>query len=89
MPSQSVYTCTLARAANVIGGPEALAEYLEVRPIHLHAWMNGTYETPTDVFLKAVDFLLERPTPAGAADRAARAGCDRTFAPAIAPGPAQ
>jgi hypothetical protein len=56
--SHSVYTRTLRRAVEVIGGFEALAAYLDVRPLHLHAWMNGTHETPTDVFLKVVDFLM-------------------------------
>ncbi len=56
--SQSVYVRTLVRAAEVMGGFEALAAYLDVRPIHLHAWMNGTRETPADVFLKVVDFLM-------------------------------
>jgi hypothetical protein len=56
--SQSVYMSTLRRAAEVIGGFEALAAYLDVRPIYLHAWMNGTLETPTDVFLKVVDLLM-------------------------------
>ncbi len=56
--SQSVYMRTLARAAEVIGGFEALAAYLDVRPIYLHAWINGTLETPTDVFLKVVDLLM-------------------------------
>lgn len=56
--SQSVYMRTLARAEEVIGGFEALAAYLDVRPIYLHAWMNGTLETPTDVFLKVVDLLM-------------------------------
>lgn len=54
----SVYMRTLRRAAEVIGGFEALAAYLDVRPLHLHAWMNGTHETPTDVFLKVVDLLM-------------------------------
>ena len=56
--SQSVYMRTLARAAEVIGGFEALAAYLDVRPIYLHAWMNGTLETPPDVFLQVVDLLM-------------------------------
>ena len=56
--SPSVYMRTLRRAAEVIGGFEALAAYLDVRPLHLHAWMNGTHETPTDVFLKVVDLLM-------------------------------
>ncbi len=56
--SHSVYVRTLRRAAEVIGGFEALAAYLDVRPRLLHAWMNGTHETPTNVFLKAVDLLM-------------------------------
>ena len=56
--SYSVHMRTLRRAAEVIGGFEALAAYLDVRPLHLHAWMNGTHETPTDVFLKVVDLLM-------------------------------
>jgi len=56
--SQSVYMRTLARAAEVSGGFEALAAYLDVPPTYLHAWMSGARETPTDVFLKVVDFLM-------------------------------
>jgi len=56
--SQSVYMRTLARAAEVIGGFEALAAYLDVPPTYLHGWMSGERETPTDVFLKVVDFLM-------------------------------
>jgi DNA-binding transcriptional regulator YdaS (Cro superfamily) len=55
-----VYIRTLARAAEIVGGPQALAFKLKVTPSHLSLWMGGLEPCPGHVFLMAVDLVLER-----------------------------
>jgi hypothetical protein len=55
-----VYVRTLIRAAEVVGGAHELAFKLKVTPSHLSLWMGGLESCPGDVFLKAVDIVLER-----------------------------
>ena len=55
-----VHVRTLHRAAELVGGAEALAFRLKVTPSHLALWMNGLEPAPTYVFLRAVDLVLER-----------------------------
>ena len=55
-----VHVRTLRRAAEIVGGPEALAFRLKVTPSHLALWMSGLEPAPTYVFLRAVDLVLER-----------------------------
>jgi hypothetical protein len=56
---RSVYTRTLERAAEMLGGEQALAEYLNVPPRRLDWWLRGDTELPTEIFLQLVDLLLE------------------------------
>jgi hypothetical protein len=56
---QDVRTVTLRRAAEIIGGEEALALHLGVTPSHLALWIRALGETPDVVFLRAVDVVLE------------------------------
>jgi hypothetical protein len=44
---RSVYTRTLERAAEMLGGEQALAEYLNVPPRRLDWWLRGDTELPT------------------------------------------
>ena len=60
-----VRTRTLRRAAEILGGRAELRKYLNVSAICLAAWMTGLDTAPTDVFLKAVDIVMEN-----AADKA-------------------
>ena len=53
----TVHSRALQRAADVLGGKERLREYLRVREQELVAWLDGTREAPTHVFLKAVDVI--------------------------------
>jgi hypothetical protein len=46
-----------ARAARIVGGPEALRKRLNVSALLLGVWLAGTEAPPTDVFLKAVDII--------------------------------
>ena len=58
--NRNVRASTLRRAAQLLGGPEALRGYLKVSALCLTLWMSGAEATPTDVFLKAVDVIAER-----------------------------
>jgi len=50
---------TLRRAAEIVGGPAQLRLYLNVSALCLAAWMTGIDNMPTQVFLKAVDLVME------------------------------
>jgi transcriptional regulator with XRE-family HTH domain len=50
---------TLRRAAEIVGGEEALALLLGVTPSHLALWLRGAMEPPDRFFLRAVDIVLE------------------------------
>ncbi len=53
--SERVRSLTLRRAAEIIGGTEALSRRLKIAPFLLALLISGVEPTPTDVFLKAVD----------------------------------
>ena len=55
-----VYIRTLMRAAEIAGGSQELAFMLKITPSHLSLWLGGLEPCPPDVFLKAVDLVLER-----------------------------
>ena len=55
-----VHIRTLMRAAQIVGGPQELAFKLKVTPSHLALWMSGAEPCPPNVFLQAVDLVLER-----------------------------
>ncbi len=57
--SQTVHTRALHRAAELLGGKDALGVYLGVTPVKLGIWMRGSIAPPGDVFLRVVDLLLE------------------------------
>ena len=50
---------TLRRAEEILGGRSELRKYLNVSAILLATWMTGLDSAPTDVFLKAVDVVME------------------------------
>ena len=54
----TVYTRCLNRAAQILGGSDALARNLLVPPAVLLRWMTGEVRPPQAVFLKAVDIVL-------------------------------
>jgi hypothetical protein len=58
--SNSVRAQTLARAAEILGGSRPLRAYLNVSALVLGMWMSGAAPAPTDVFLKAVDLVVEK-----------------------------
>jgi len=54
-----VYVRTLQRAAELVGGEQALARRLKVTPSHLALWLQGVVSPPCDFFLKAADIVSE------------------------------
>ena len=58
-PSRAtVYSRTLQRACEVLGGLDALARHLRVAPADLARWIDARGQPPLDVFLAAVDVVL-------------------------------
>ena len=54
-----VHVRTLRRAAELVGGEQALALRLKVTPSHLALWLAGRDVPPADVFLRAVDVVMD------------------------------
>lgn len=49
----------LRAAAKLMGGPRRLREFLGVSSTAVAAWLAGTQEPPREVFLRALEFLLD------------------------------
>jgi hypothetical protein len=54
----TVYSRTLQRACEVLGGIRPLAAQLHVDPAELARWIDARGQPPLDVFLAAVDVVL-------------------------------
>ena len=74
MPSspmkETLYTETLARAAEAEGGTAALARMLNVPENTLARWMSGRAQTPLRAFLKVLERLSAHEVSGAAAPRA-------------------
>lgn len=58
-PSRAtVYSRTLHRACEVLGGMQQLSSHLKVPASALSRWIGGEEDPPLDVFLAAVDIVL-------------------------------
>ena len=58
-----VHVRTLRRAAALVGGEQELALRIKVTPSHLVLWMAGVEVPPADVFLRAVDIVMDHVQP--------------------------
>jgi hypothetical protein len=58
-PVPSVHAKTLQRAAEIVGGEQELALRLQVTPSHLALWIQGIEQPPGDIFLRAVDLVVD------------------------------
>ena len=56
-----VYIRAIQRAAQILGGGDALAARLRVPRQHLRVWTNGHAPVPPNIFLRVVDILVELP----------------------------
>jgi hypothetical protein len=62
----SVYSRTLQKAAELIGGRSRLCRQLHVPMADLQKWIDDKAVPPIGVFLRAVDLVIqETPPPAG------------------------
>lgn len=59
----SVYSRTLQKAAELVGGRSKLCRYLQVPAEELQKWIDDKQRPPTSVFLRAVDLILEETPP--------------------------
>jgi hypothetical protein len=65
----SVYSRTLQKAAELIGGRKQLCRYLKVPTAELQKWIADQARPPVGVFLRAVDLIIvETPPPASSSD---------------------
>lgn len=59
MSSRDTYRATLARAAQALGGAQALCKRLGI-PVHeMTMWLEGKSTPPMHVFLRVIDILLD------------------------------
>ena len=54
----TVYSRTLHRACELVGGLDALSRQLGVPGSRIERWIGGIEEPPTNIFLAAVDIVL-------------------------------
>ena len=59
MPANPLYARCVRRAAELVGGYEALSEHVEVSVRQLEAWGAGEGTPPTAVFLRIIDLILD------------------------------
>ena len=64
MARDSVFASTLKQACVIVGGEKKLARLLRVPLGDLERWLSGDEEPPRQVFLRAVDVVLESSSPA-------------------------
>ena len=61
MDVRTTYTETLACAVATIGGPDRLAQFLNVSRPRLLSWLAGEEAPPNQVFLDALDVIADGP----------------------------
>ena len=76
---ETLYTQTLARAADAEGGTAALAGVLHVPEKTLERWMSGRAQTPLRAFLKALERLTAHEASGAATPRPAGNGEPLSF----------
>jgi hypothetical protein len=63
----SVYSRALAKAAELVGGRDQLAQMLQVPLVEIERWLADEGKPSREVFLRVVDIILDE-TSAGSAD---------------------
>jgi hypothetical protein len=63
----SVQIRALQKAAELAGGRRALAGRLGVKAADLEKWLGGKAELPREVFLRAVELIIDELPPEGGA----------------------
>lgn len=78
---ESLHRRAMHRAAELLGGAEALAGVLEVNPHAVTRWIDGSLRISERVFLKVVDIVLDQEIKALRAAAPAPAGTERPDRP--------
>jgi hypothetical protein len=58
-----IHMRAVQRATEIAEGVTPLAMYLEVPPVMIAAWIQGTSEVPPAVFLKVVEIIVDHAAP--------------------------
>ena len=58
MPPATLYQRTLARACELVGGVDVLADRLSVQELRMHIWLKGLVTPDLQTFRKAVDVVV-------------------------------
>lgn len=61
--ASSVYSRTLQKAAELIGGHKKLCRHLRVPMAELQRWIDDKAVPPISIFLRAVDLVIEETPP--------------------------
>jgi hypothetical protein len=65
--ASSVYSRTLQKAAELLGGNAKLCRHLRIPADELQKWLDDKAKPPIAIFLRAVDLVIdETPAPEGA-----------------------
>jgi len=64
----SVYSRALAKAAELLGGRDQLAQMLQVPLVDVERWLADDGKPPREVFLRIVDIILDETSPGSADD---------------------
>jgi hypothetical protein len=59
----SIYSRTLQKAAELLGGRARLCRHLRVPSAELERWIADQVQPPRGIFLKAVDVILDETPP--------------------------
>jgi hypothetical protein len=78
----SVYSRTLQKAADLIGGRARLCRHLHVPAAELQKWIDDKAVPPMGVFLRAVDLIIEETPPPGNASDPGEPAPPRDCSPA-------
>lgn len=77
--ASSIYSRTLQKAAELIGGRAKLCRHLHVPAAELQQWIDDKSVPPLGIFLKVVDLVLDEtpapPSDSGTEDPAAPRDC--------------
>ena len=61
MQTDTVYTRTVRRAADDVGGIEQLAAFLKVSAAEIESWLSGKSSPANALFLKMLDIVAKGP----------------------------
>lgn len=66
--ASSVYSRTLQKAAELIGGYPKLCRRLQVPPLEMQRWIADKAVPPMGIFLRVVDLILDQTAPPSNSD---------------------